>query len=230
MHIPDELNLPAPHPDTTSRTFFFITGNPGLIGHYQRFLTTIHHALNQNASANIAVYGRSLAGFELSDPRKPSARKLLDMQGEMEHLESTLLDVVTSSPASKRGEKLHITLAGHSVGAYFLMLLLERYHAARREREVPYCIDAGICLFPTVVDIVKTPNGKKNWALTKFSAVPKLVGTLARGLAACLGNRAMRWVVGLVSGCPMDDFATYVTVAFLASRKGVEQALYVLWF
>ena len=58
-----------------------ITGNPGLIGYYQKFLQTLHSKLNggladakADTEVGVDVYGNSLAGFELSS--KPIVSRL----------------------------------------------------------------------------------------------------------------------------------------------------------
>jgi len=68
-------------------------------------------------------------------------------------------------PDSESEDKEGVIIVGHSVGAYIALEIIQR-HRARLEKMQPDSLTdeprivGGVCLFPTVMDIGKSPKGK----------------------------------------------------------------------
>ncbi|KAL3469262.1 hypothetical protein BJX99DRAFT_268439 [Aspergillus californicus] len=145
------------------------------------------------------------------------------------------LDRSDSTSKSRLPARPKVILIGHSVGAYIAMEVLRRH----RENQQQYTkagskaaadgfeITGGIMLFPTVMDIAKSPSGQKLTLLLK--TIPQLaivVSFFARLLTMILPNVVLRAVVRAVMRSP-PDAAVDTTSAFLKSRCGVRQAIHM---
>lgn len=119
-------------------------------------------------TSEFRVYGASLGGFEVDDgtPTKGEGEEVrktpYGLREQIEFVERSLWDAVKGSSRSQGNTKPKLILMGHSVGAYIAMELLRRH----REREANVGLDqmdiiGGVLLFPTVVDIAKSPSGMK---------------------------------------------------------------------
>ncbi|KAI9372526.1 hypothetical protein BJX61DRAFT_439268 [Aspergillus egyptiacus] len=142
--------------------------------------------------------------------------------------------------------KPKVILIGHSVGSYIAMEILRRHrekqqqqqqqqsrhqmpeaNGHRDDREEDFDIIGGIMLFPTVVDIAKSPSGRKLTFL--LSIIPQLalvISLFARFLTALLPESMLRSLVRFAMRSPPDP-AVEATASFLKSRKGVRQALHM---
>lgn len=182
------LRLPAnTNGDNTPITIFFITGNPGLIGYYHTFLSLLSDKLGLDSGTSSQVYGHSLAGFELSkdqEGREGKAEGEGDGKGHYYNLEEQISYVqrkldrfVTShyeqNQQNHDGEVPKVILIGHSVGTYIAMEVLRRHRERQRQHATTittpsnnttaaeFDIIGGVMLFPTVVDIAKSPAGQR---------------------------------------------------------------------
>lgn len=174
MAMQDEINLHTePRVKTKRRLLvYFITGNPGLIEYYRAFLTRLYDILRvQDPKLDLHIYGTSLAGFQISDSLpKPISASDGPPYGLDEQIDTTalrLFDTVKHINETTEPDDgpLPVVLIGHSVGAYMLLEVLARWQSKSREKaanEIPMMDSVGgICLFPTVVDIAKSPTGRK---------------------------------------------------------------------
>ena len=157
---------------------YFITGNPGLIEYYREFLTDLSTLLHSKTKETMYhVIGPSLGGFELQrgvDARQKHPPYNLRDQIIIVEKEITR-NAIEAQKLRRRGsddfnristQPLPVILVGHSVGAYILLELIGRRQTMQMacvgsRVEATSEINGGICLFPTVVDIAKSPNGKK---------------------------------------------------------------------
>src|SRR5205807_2345433 len=55
-----------------------------------------------------------------------------------------------------------VILIGHSVGAYILLEVIRRLRENVEREEEGVQVIGGICLFPTVTHIAKSPSGRKS--------------------------------------------------------------------
>lgn len=159
-------------PSIESLLVFFITGNPGLIGYYRTFLTLCFDSLRtKHKGHHIKVTGTSLRGFGVQQSKGPkqqspsypndNADGPYDLEQQIEYIGQALEQAIGSDRMSMSTTK--VVLMGHSVGSYILLEVLRR----RKQRASKHGLgnDAkvigGICLFPTVTHIAKSPSGKK---------------------------------------------------------------------
>lgn len=167
-------------------TIYFISGNPGLIGYYHTFLSLLSSYLSSSSSSSPSaaqdknsvsdsfhIYGSSLGGFEVgaessNEKKKKEQPELYGLEQQIHLAESRLEAFVSANcpqPASTTvttgnvQNRPRVILMGHSVGAYIAMEILRRH---REEfSHAPFDIVGGIMLFPTVVDIALSPEGKR---------------------------------------------------------------------
>ncbi|KAH0348574.1 hypothetical protein KCU83_g6088, partial [Aureobasidium melanogenum] len=200
-----ELSYVAPAGSThESLLVFFITGNPGLIEYYRTFLTLCFDSLRTKYSNHhIKVAGTSLRGFGVQDgkhqhPVNDNAQGPYDLEQQIEHI----------------GQMLERAIEGHAT-----------QDRPTKQLSNDARVIGGICLFPTVTHIAKSPSGKK---FSFFFAIPYfavVAGFVVRLLFSWVPFTALQNLVGLVTGFPAS--AAETTTAFIKSRGGVRQALQV---
>jgi len=250
-HIPDEIYFPPPSsstsaPDSDIYHILFVPGNPGCIAYYQTFLATLHQQVNDpTSSSRSAVYGRSLRGFEIhaSSSHSPVASHFKKgpwgLQAEIDFTEVLLHTYVTKlakASTSNSKQKPKLILIGHSLGTYIILELLrrrnERLRKARQKgewsRDAEVAIEAAVLLFPTVVDIAKSPNGRTIGWVAGLPYAAAVVSTFARLLVGALKmfGAAVLLAVGKWFTNMPDDSAA-VTAAWLMTKGGVYQSLHL---
>ncbi|KAE8148583.1 hypothetical protein BDV25DRAFT_141637 [Aspergillus avenaceus] len=247
-HITADSFLHTPSTNNTSTapiTIYMISGNPGLIGYYHTFLSLLSQKLNpapqkQAQQPAFQVYGHSLGGFELT---KPPAKQY-DLEEQIHYVQNNLEEFLTNQLASTRAQSADtssapvpteptrpkVILIGHSVGSYIAMEILRRHRERNSNASLPsadFDIIGGIMLFPTVVDIAKSPSGQKLTRLLAF--IPQLalvVGFLARVLTALVPGALLRSLIRFYMGSPPESMVE-TTAGFLESKRGVRQALHM---
>lgn len=157
---------------------YMIPGNPGLIEYYREFRDYL--ATNLATDSNKVQYvlgGRSLGGFELSAPTSrpndaTSSTSPFNLQEQVSFVE-TQIKAEAKRLRDEHGHPcastnpLRIILIGHSIGAYILLEIIARRQAqpnldhGGNPTDATFDIAGGICLFPTIVDIAKSPSGRK---------------------------------------------------------------------
>lgn len=166
---------------TTTTTIFFITGNPGLIAYYHTFLSLLSSKLALYASSGsprdcdygeFQVYGHSLAGFELPESgagtqqqQQQSETGCYDLEEQICFVQRRLDEFIVENSNGKH----KVILIGHSLGAYIAMEVLRRHRERQKTKtkidevteQAEFDIIGGVMLFPTVVDIAKSPSGEK---------------------------------------------------------------------
>lgn len=168
------------HPSATSPSashtlIFFITGNPGLIGYYNTFLSTLHALLaSSNPNEIYHIHGQSLAGF--IDIPSDTRTTPYSLEEQITHSLSALKSQRIPSSIAKDKSYDNVILIGHSVGSYILLELITRLG-----KSSPIKIKAGILLFPTVTHIAKSPSGVKISTLFRIPDFPRKAGTVAKG-------------------------------------------------
>ncbi|KAK5134882.1 hypothetical protein LTR08_005972 [Meristemomyces frigidus] len=228
----DVIDLhPQPSPKTKRRMLiFFMTGNPGLIEYYRVFLTRLYDTLRvQDPKNDLHIYGASLAGFEISEPIAARSRQPYDLDQEIDTTALRLLDTVKriNKGANDAEGPLPVVLVGHSVGAYMLLEIMARWQAMPKTAEAKQMMDivGGICLFPTVVDIAKSPSGEKMAAVLKLPGFALIVHLIAKVFLALVPFILLVFLVRIITFMPSD--AARTTAAFIKSKHGVRQALYM---
>lgn len=215
-----------------------------------------------NPPASVGVHGRSLAGFELfpSQGPQPQSGQFYNVEDQIRHLHRTISDYADtvqppttlrntpSSQDTKTKQKPKIILIGHSVGTYFILSLLSLLHSRHPldnnkndDDDAKFEISAAILLFPTVVDILDSPNGQRlGWLLRLIRALRLLpvIGLVVRGFLWVLGRELrgefMKWAMprngirdGDLSAQREVGAGKTVAEAYLRSKRGVAQCLYL---
>lgn len=159
-------NTDGGNDDTQDYLLFMIGGNPGLISYYEPFLSQLHESLSAssgNQSSQFYVYGFSLAGFEnghLAGGEKAS--EPIGLQKQIQNTEDLIYSqIYLHSKANPSKETLpKVVLMGHSVGGYILLEMIRRHkERVERDGEGDFDLIGGILLFPTIVNIAKSPMG-----------------------------------------------------------------------
>ncbi|TAQ86936.1 hypothetical protein B7494_g4733 [Chlorociboria aeruginascens] len=208
------------NPNASYTLIYFITGNPGLIGYYTTFLSTLNTLLSSSSTptSTIHINGQSLFGFEDEDISANTDSPYTLEQEIQLSLQSIKTQRIPSGPRENQPYD-NIILIGHSVGAYILLEAISRL----RNTNTPMKINGGILLFPTVTHLAQSPSGVKFTSLCRIPNFPQTANLVAKVLLWSLPWAATRWFVGLVTGMPPD--MAQVTAKFLRSRMGVWQAL-----
>lgn len=138
-------------------TIFLCPGNPGLLAYYLPFLNDLIDSLQDSATVerlNVTfdIHGRSMSGFEVDAATRKRPYSLVE---QIENTEAHLIELINSKELQRQNTR--IILIGHSVGAYIVLEMLRR----RRIKDQRVDVKAGILLFPTIVDIAKSPSGLK---------------------------------------------------------------------
>ncbi|PKX97045.1 bifunctional triacylglycerol lipase/ester hydrolase [Aspergillus novofumigatus IBT 16806] len=228
-----QKSRPGSTPSSSQVTIFMISGNPGLVGYYHTFLSLLADKLgsrgaqsksqSRSHACDFQIYGHSLGGFELDDPENLDAgKRLFDLEDQICYVQGKLDGFLAGAETKQK-----VILVGHSVGAYIAMEILRRHRERSDARartgagadRADFDIVGGIMLFPTVVDIAKSPSGRK---LT----LALVVGFLARVLAMLLPGNLLQGLIKNVMGSPPDS-AVETTAALLKSKRGVRQALHM---
>ena len=169
----------CPASDTRRKTskdvlIYLIPGNPGLIEYYREFLTGLAERLGQQEQdARYMLTGRSLPGFELgtetpNSVRSPPYTLTEQVSNVHKQIDAAAADArakIARESVEPESRKLPVILIGHSVGAYVLLEIISRRQKVQQEGvqsddDLNYEIIGGINLFPTVVDIAKSKNGR----------------------------------------------------------------------
>ncbi|KAL4992007.1 hypothetical protein BDW68DRAFT_118105 [Aspergillus falconensis] len=236
-------------------TIYFISGNPGLISYYRVFLSLLSKNIAScqlAGQSEVHIVGQSLAGFELESEtvRKEDGKQIYDLEEQIcfvqrrleGHMRSLLADPTVPThrydldpDAATEIEKPRpkVILVAHSVGTYIAMEILRRHRERQSttyddvDANANFDITGGIMLFPTVLDIAKSPSGQKLTLLLRI--IPQLalvVSLFARVLTTVLPNGLLRGLVRSVMRSPPED-AVDATMRFLRSRFGVREALHM---
>ncbi|KAK4890286.1 hypothetical protein LTR27_011047 [Elasticomyces elasticus] len=211
-----------PLPNSKSLLVYFITGNPGLIDYYEITLKRLFDRLRaKHGDTDLYVYGSSLPGFVVDELSSPP----YDLAQQIEHHTSQLLLMASKLSQERNGANVPIVLVGHSIGAYMCLEIISRWQAKSDESRAPMEIVGGICLFPTVVDIAKSPTGR---TVAPFLALPGstiIAHYLVKMMFLMMPVFVLSLLVRLITG--MESSAATTTARFLKSKHGVRQALYL---
>lgn len=157
----------ASTPSEQNLLIFFITGNPGIVEYYRTFLTLCYNALRDtlsiatdsaNTKISLHIHSTDLAGFGSTSGHETKGP--FDLEQQIEHIEHALSAAHSKvSQFSKSQQPVRVILVGHSVGSYILLEVLRRRQQSHTSPTDMRFI-GGICLFPTVMDLAKSSNGK----------------------------------------------------------------------
>lgn len=119
----------------------FFCGNPGSPLFYAHYLTQLHEL----SARRLTIYCPSHAGQTVAT----ASRARFDMRANVEHKNAFVRRIL-----ERHGSACSLILAGHSVGAYCAGQALVALPASASVSRV-------LALFPTLIDIRLSPNGKQ---------------------------------------------------------------------
>lgn len=214
----DTLYYPATRDAPTAPLLLFLPGNPGLINYYRNFLSTLH-----SLHPYLTILGASHAGFT---PTAPSTRHSASWAWQWGPgpwglspqvvLKRALLE---HAVAHLSGERRRVVLMAHSMGAY---LALELVASLLATPAADVGLVGGVMLFPTVMHIARSPQGRLLTPLLR-SALVQRAAAWAAYAASWLPRRAVETAVGVATGQPRD--AASVTAVLVTDPDVVRQAL-----
>ncbi|QIW98462.1 hypothetical protein AMS68_003980 [Peltaster fructicola] len=185
------------------------------------------------------IHGESLAGFQLQShlPRQPYS---LDEIKErlIKRIDDKAAEIIKARGLKQ--DKLPVVLIGHSIGTW---LILEAIESASKKASTfrSAKISAGILLFPTVLDLAKSPNGLRLGVGCKYgseiaNADYKQWILQYRHTAVVLSliTRILFFLIPLIALTPllevllrMPYHSALVTASFLKKGGGVRQGLHM---
>ncbi|EME43255.1 hypothetical protein DOTSEDRAFT_80719 [Dothistroma septosporum NZE10] len=201
---------------------FFLPGNPGFVEYYRNFLEEVHENLQH---AGVTVYGASHLGFEMHSSKSGtrhnppySLNEVIDGVKNKLVIEAGRIQKDSGTP-----EPVQVVLMGHSVGAYMLLEIMAwwRNHRKTSEQDKDFLrITGGVCLFPTIVDIAKSPRGKVMSYLLALPFLPVLA-QLAACLLSLIPLGIWNWARTLTPGPDPLPHDTAVTEAVIKINRGL---------
>ncbi|PUU83278.1 hypothetical protein B9Z19DRAFT_1061079 [Tuber borchii] len=163
----ETLYFPSPNPNPAQPYILFVPGNPGLIQYYVAYLSTL------SALTKLPILAVSLSGF---CPGQICARSTppgyWGLRDQIRHR----VEIIRWLAGEKGWDR--VLLMGHSVGAYVFMEVIRELKGKGEKVEVV----GGVGLFPTIVDIGKSPNGRLMTSILSY--VPPLPSIAARAARA----------------------------------------------
>jgi pimeloyl-ACP methyl ester carboxylesterase len=231
----DEFSTTAPNASAKSRDVlvFFITGNPGLIGYYAPFLSTLSRLLEDsrkriNGMTRVHVYGRGLRGFYDNDHEPFSASRppfnvKAQVDDTLDYLKGHRIE-----NGDRQGEEFDsIILMGHSVGAFITLEIFDRLLNSPAPRP-GLNLQTGILLFPTITHLLDSPSGQRVDRLRNLPGG----AFIASHLHSIASTFLYPWPASVLSffvrnALGMPPHAAAATVQFLRSPDAVWQAIYM---
>ncbi|RPB05621.1 hypothetical protein L873DRAFT_1797326 [Choiromyces venosus 120613-1] len=220
--FPFPANLPSletlyfpssnPDPNPADPYILFVPGNPGLIQYYTAYLSTL------SALTKLPILAVSHSGF---CPGQTCARATVPGYWGLREQVGHKIEIIRWL-AEERGW-VRVLLMGHSVGGYVFMEVIRGLKEVPREGVKGVEVVGGVGLFPTIVDIGKSPSGRLLTSILSYvPPLPIIAATTARALAF-LPTAVLNTVLKAVTFQPPS--AASVTGTFLTTPGMVFQAL-----
>lgn len=242
--------ISCPCESDTRCLVFLIPGNPGIISYYTDFLHDLAACLDpgrDSCTANperFIIQGSSLPGFELSGPVDPVVRDEkppFGLRKQVENVECIIErqcltcfedreKAISPSPSNNDTPgAIRLVLIGHSIGAYIMLEVIRRWReqcsVLAQNPGLRVEIVGGIALFPTIVDIAKSENGRRLSALLRTGLLIPAAWYLSVTAAAFLPQVVVSTLLGYSTAMP--QWAADITAAFLRTPSCVHQSLHM---
>lgn len=237
--MPTEITLPSPHlgshPSTRHCLIYFLTGNPGLIDYYGPFLTHLRGLLTaieqkRQHAVTFHLHGRNLAGFADDDHDPPFNTTThpphnVEAQIQLSFKHLLAANAIPAEDPRRAGRPFdEVVLVGHSLGTYIALELFHR-HLHDPAAAPGLNLRSGVLLFATISHLARSPRGRALDLLRRAPVLSTYAPLLARALLWPLPRGFLRWFAR--AALRMAPHAADATAAFLGSRDGVLQALYL---
>ncbi|KAA8893716.1 hypothetical protein FN846DRAFT_498475 [Sphaerosporella brunnea] len=209
----DTLFYPATHNAASAPLLLFLPGNPGLINYYQPFLSHLS-ALHPS----LTILGASHAGFTPATARLNATWAWKWGVGPWRLQQQVAMKRELLLHALQQLGQRRVLLMAHSMGAFLSLELITTLKCQDVEVEIA----GGVMLFPTVLGIAESPQGR---LLSPFLALGVVRSTL-EAAAWCLGflpKTLVERVAGVVARQPEE--AARVTAVLATHPAVIRQAL-----
>jgi pimeloyl-ACP methyl ester carboxylesterase len=221
----------------------FIPGNPGLLGYYDDFLSSLSVF---SPLKDFLIAGFSLGGFDVSASAHSEAIRGLQyppdspngpIYGLRDQVDLTYrrVDALVSSlrqAESRNDGAVRVILIGHSVGAYIALEVIRRLHEERSKvvrgsnASSAYIVSGAILLTPTVIDIAKSSYGRIVTPLLTYAPfLDNMTQWAVWGLLKTLPSSTLEGLVGKLTGMRGEKLQT--TLRWLSSERGVKQTIFM---
>jgi pimeloyl-ACP methyl ester carboxylesterase len=152
---------------TTSETYLLcmIPGNPGFIEYYDEFLMDLATNLEQSKTAvegvRYVLFGAAHSGFVTKVWNPEGLKGKWKTPYSLDQVIEAQIDDLQDFIEEQEGlrEPVKVVLIGHSVGSYISLEMTRRLRERGMQDKIR--VVGGLLLFPTVVDIAKSPHGIK---------------------------------------------------------------------
>ncbi len=165
------------------RVLFIIPGNPGHPAFYEDVARRVFEATGRSVHVVVCGFPSHSRRSAAAQPRRrfTLAQQVHHQLQAVQWLLRGTRDIVPLRTAAPQ-----VMLAGHSIGAYTCVQLLQREPA----------LHGAILLFPTLSDMVRTPNGVRMWSLLRYyqraaAALASVLAVLPAPMQAWVGRRAV---------------------------------------
>lgn len=185
----------------------FIPGNPGITSYYTTFFARL-----KSLCPNLDIVASNHIGFNAHDVRKSSSH--IDLNAQIAHKIHLLDEIAANVSREERERKMPIFVAGHSVGAYMAIKVLE----AR-----PDVVCRTYLLFPTINNIAASPQGVIATTALKVPGLITLATLLVWFISTAVPTSIKYGLVKWFTGFPGD--AVRVTADEVLTSTGVHSAL-----
>ncbi|KAK1052503.1 hypothetical protein LTR12_015700 [Friedmanniomyces endolithicus] len=218
---------PGQGPTKKPLLVFFITGNPGLIDYYHVTLNCLFATLcARDSDTELHVSGTSLAGFDATPPTRHTAKALpVGLAQQIRYVTERFTSTARIISKQWDGETIPVVLVGHSIGSYMLLEAIAEWQATPADSRPPMDIVGGICLFPTVVDIAKSPTGRMVTPLLQLPGTTLFVHLIVRLIFYFMPIFIMTLLIRMLTH--FEPAAAETTAHFLKSKHGVRQGLFL---
>ncbi|GAA6035725.1 hypothetical protein JCM8097_005670 [Rhodosporidiobolus ruineniae] len=199
---------------TTKLVLVFVPGNPGLVGYYTFFLSSLRNALPSPLRESTEMYaighlGHSTAPRQGGGGFKPREQASLEEQVEDK---VRFLEEIRGRHGLGEEGGARLVVLGHSIGAWVALQMLSHR---------PTLISSLHLLFPTLSHMALTPNGRALSPLfSSWTLRPVFYSTSA---LAYLPKALVGKLVGLITGHSGEGAQT--TTALVSSPSTVLAAL-----
>jgi len=160
-----------------TRVILIVPGNPGLASFYEEFMLVLQREISEEP---LSIWAVSHIGHEQKSPSYLPIERTYTLEEQVEH-KLALIDLLL--PPSAR-----ITLIGHSIGCRMLIDIVQRNTTHNFEKVY--------FLFPTLENMISTPQGAPTWSLCATWRRPLLL-TLLTILNLVLPDALLRFVLSL---------------------------------
>jgi len=176
------LSIVEPDAPANRPLFLLVPGNPGLVLFSKLFLLYLHRLTAGRVELRVVSYVGHTSVSRNGGRPFPFRAQL-----------AFFSEVLRRAMEEEGKEERQVFLAGHSVGAYVVLHMLDSLPAEQRAR-----VAQAFMLMPTIMNIADTPNGFTHVPLLRWCR-PLLSGFMG-AVATCLPRSLQRYILAHAVG------------------------------